>query len=249
MKMRTQHTLEMQTDPNTDRRQWVVSTRIKANLLNQGAVTQLEVSLPKGGTCTSSEALPPQIMEMNQEPGKVIFKLTGEPWKSLEIAFEVHYPFPVRDKDEVARGEALFELPRAHEPASGSQTDVLIQAPTDVELLAPGRAGAAALKIITPHEMKWEPEKGSLDADRPPAPLVVGWQPYRPAVHAYADVTLTTPEGQAQVHHELRYQFPPSAKGTQPPPVTVRCATAFRMRRLFREVSSFPKLDRCCACN
>ena len=89
-------------------------------------------------------------------------------------------------------------------------------------MIAPERPGATALAVVSPHELKWQAEKGSLEEERPPSAIDVAWRPFRPEVHSEANVTLTTPERQATVRHELRYRFPPAPKGEEPLPVTLR---------------------------
>jgi hypothetical protein len=149
------------------------------------------------------------------EDGKAILKLTGEAWKSFQSPLTLQFRY---DADAGDKGTAVFEFPRVHEPAAGSRTEVLVKAPEDMELWQPERAGVPAFRVFSPFELRWAPEPGSLEAERPPEAIEVAWKPFRPEVRATADVTLTAPKRQAQVRHELVYRYPP---GTQPLPATI----------------------------
>ncbi len=223
---RTKHTLEMQVVG--ERRQWVVVSQIDARLLNQGTIERLEVQLPAGSTLLPADPgpLPPGV-SLKEEPAKVILSLPGEPWKEFSFKLQVLYPIEVGSEGMKGKGEAAFELPRALAPAAGSRVEASVKAPRDVELLAPEQPGMTALTVVSPHELAWKAEKGSLEEERPPSILDVAWRPYRPEFRRQtADVTLTTPEGQAQVRHTLHYRFPSAPKGADPLMVMLRLPPA-----------------------
>jgi hypothetical protein len=209
VRTQTTNTLELRGD--SGRRQWSVFTRIHADLINQGTVERIEIQVPKECVLVPSANNPPApVKKVKAEEGKVTLELsTGETWSEFTTMLEFHYPVVVLE-----RGEELFELPRVLDAAAGSRTEVKVKAPKDVELTTPGRPGVTALVVTSSHELEWKPEAGSPDAERPPAAIAVAWRPYQPEVHALADVTLTAPDRQAQVHHELRYRFPPSPRGS-----------------------------------
>ena len=246
VRTRTTHTVRMELDPVTNHRQWFVFTRIEGELVSQGTVDQLEVLLPMGSTFVPPEnSLPAPLTSVKAEGTKgmsppatgastvgflsilqgptlaaatqlartqVILKQSDDPWKKFDVTLPVVYPVVVGEK-----GEAIFELPRVLEPAAGSRTELNVVVPRDVELTIPERPSAAALTAVSPHKLAWRPEPDSLNSERTPAEIDVVWRPYRPEVRAIADVTLTTPERKAQVHHELYYRYPPSPKEAEPP--------------------------------
>ncbi len=213
----TTNALELRADGG--RKQWSVFTRISATLVNQGSVERIEIHVPTECVFVPSANNPPApVKNVKAEEGKVTLELSGDMWTEFTTMLEFRYPHVVPE-----RGEAVFELPRVLDGAAGSRTEVKVKAPRDVELVTPDRPGVAALAVASSHELEWKPEAGSPDAERPPAAIEVAWRPYQPEVRAVADVTLTAPDRQAQVHHELRYHFPSSPRGPEAPlPVTLR---------------------------
>ena len=209
VRTQTTNTLELKK-ADTGRRQWTLSTRVKAQLVNQGTVERVEIRVPKDCVFVPSANRPPApVKEVKAEDGKVTLELApGETWTEFTAVLEFQFAAEVG-----GRGETLFELPHVLDTAAGSRTEVRVKAPRDVELTAPEQPGATALTAVSAHALEWKPEGGSADGERPPAAVAVAWRPYQPEVRAVADVTLTTPEGQAQVRHELKYRFPPSPAG------------------------------------
>jgi hypothetical protein len=200
LETRVTHALKLQRVAG--RVAWRLSTIIDATPIRSGG-DRLTIQLPPDFEYDAAVGPRPAdvVRDVENEPAnRLVFRLGDEPLKPFQLTFSGSYRQQFDDT-----GRATLTLPRPQDVRDrGGEVSVTSR---DFELTAPA-GGNAGLELTGQ-----DPQRIAWHSEHLPERVEAAWRPYRPEVRATAVVDLTLGAREADVRHEIRFQFPRTLPG------------------------------------